>query len=189
MIIDSLKKIPCTVRRLYVDPAQGILVFIRSDFLIFFLFLSLGFAGKLNTKLTEADHIHIGKHYGSMSLASTEIRDLFQGKACGIAGCGTHGKGDQDLINVKTWIFASKIFGLQLLDRMDGIRRDHMKLVIDSCQLFQGIEKKRSGCAEKIGGFSAYDLSVRKFHSGGRAIGCFFFSRAAGTTLRSVISA
>ena len=66
MIIDSLKKIPCTVRRLYVDPAQGILVFIRSDFLIFFLFLSLGFAGKLNTKLTEADHIHIGKHYGSI---------------------------------------------------------------------------------------------------------------------------
>ncbi len=175
MIIDSLKKIPCTVRRLYVDPAQGILVFIRSDFLIFFLFLSLGFAGKLNTKLTEADHIHIGKHYGSMSLASTEIRNLFQGKACGIAGCGTHGKGNQDLINVKTWIFASKIFGLQLLDRMYGIRRDHMKLVIDSCQLFQGIEKKRSGCAEKIGGFSAYELSVRKFQSGGRAIGCFFF--------------
>lgn len=85
-------------------------------------FLSLSFAGKLNTKLTEADHIHIGKHYGSMSLASTEIRDLFQGKACGIAGCSTHGKCDQDLINVKTWIFASKIFGLQLLDRMDGIR-------------------------------------------------------------------
>ena len=174
---------------MYVDPAQGILVFIRSDFLIFFLFLSLSFAGKLNTKLTEADHIHIGKHYGSMNLASTEIRDLFQGKACGIAGCSTHGKGDQDLINMETWIPASQIFGLQLLDRMDGIRGDHMKLVIDSCQLFQSIEKKGSGCAEKIGGFSAYDLSVRKLQSGSRAIGCFFFFEAAGTTLRSVISA
>ena len=94
----------------------------ESVFLIIFLLFLLGFAGKLNTKLTEADHIHIGKHYGSMSLASTEIRNLFQGKACGIAGCGTHGKGNQDLINVKTWIFASKIFGLQLLDRMYGIR-------------------------------------------------------------------
>lgn len=165
------------------------MVFIRSDFLIFFLFLSLSFAGKLNTKLTEADHIHIGKHYRSMSLASTEIRDLFQGKACGIAGCSTHGKCDQDLINVKTWIFASKIFGLQLLDRMDGIRGDHMEIVIDTCQLFQGVEKKSRGCAEKIGGFSAYDLSVGKFQSGSRAIGCFFLSRAAGTTLRSVISA
>ncbi len=161
----------------------------ESDFLIVFLLFLFGFAGKLNTKLTEADHIHIGKHYGSMSLASTEIRDLFQGKACGIAGCGTYGKGDQDLINVKTWIPASQIFGLQLLDRMDGIRGDHMKLVIDSCQLFQSIEKKGSGCAEKIGGFSAYDLSVRKLQSGSRAIGCFSFSRAAGTTLRSVISA
>ena len=75
----------------------------ESVFLIVFLLFLLGFAGKLNTKLTEADHIHIGKHYGSMSLASTEIRDLFQGKACGIAGCGTHGKGDQDLINMETW--------------------------------------------------------------------------------------
>ena len=109
-----------------------------------------------------------------MNLASAEIRDLFQGKACGIAGCSTHGKGDQDLINVKTWIFASKIFGLQLLDRMDGIRRDHMEIVIDTCQFFQGIEKKSSGCAEKIGGFSAYDLSVGKFQSGSRAIGCVF---------------
>ena len=49
----------------------------ESVFLIVFLLFLLGFAGKLNTKLTEADHIHIGKHYGSMSLASTEIRDLF----------------------------------------------------------------------------------------------------------------
>ena len=111
----------------------------ESDFLIVFLLFLLGFAGKLNTKLTEADHIHIGKHYGSMSLASTEIRDLFQGKACGIAGCGTHGKGDQDLINVKTWISASQIFGLQLLDRMDGIRGDHMYFVVNSGKLFQYI--------------------------------------------------
>ena len=111
----------------------------ESVFLIVFLLFLLGFAGKLNTKLTEADHIHIGKHYGSMSLASTEIRDLFQGKACGIAGCGTHGKGDQDLINMETWIPASQIFGLQLLDRMDGIRGDHMYFVVNSGKLFQYI--------------------------------------------------
>ena len=74
-----------------------------------------------------------------MGLAATEIRDLLQGKACGITGCGTHGQGDQDLINVKTWFFASEIFGLQLLDRMDGIRGDHMYFVIDSGKLFQYI--------------------------------------------------
>ena len=76
----------------------------ESVFLIVFLLFLLGFAGKLNTKLTEADHIHIGKHYGSMSLASTEIRDLFQGKACGIGWLrhswkgrsGSHQCGDVD---------------------------------------------------------------------------------------------
>ena len=118
-----------------------------------------------------------------MNLASAEIRDLFQGKACGIAGCSTHGKGDQDLINVKTWIFASKIFGLQLLDRMDGIRGDHMEIVINTCQFFQGVEKKSRGCAEKIGGFSAYDLSVGKFQSGSRAIGCFFLFEGSRNNL------
>ena len=162
----------------------------NQSFLIVFLLFLLGLAGKLNTKLTEADHIHIGKHYGSMNLASAEIRDLFQGKACGIAGCSTHGKGDQDLINVKTWIFASKIFGLQLLDRMDGIRGDHMEIVINTCQLFQGVEKKSSGCAEKIGGFSRI-RSFRRESSRAAAgpLVAFSFSRAAGTTLRSVISA
>ena len=161
----------------------------ESVFLIVFLLFLLGFAGKLNTKLTEADHIHIGKHYGSMSLASTEIRDLFQGKACGIAGCGTYGKGDQDLINVKTWIFASKIFGLQLLDRMDGIRGDHMKLVIDSCQLFQSIEKKGSGCARRSEVFPHTIFPSGSSRAAAGPLVAFSFSRAAGTTLRSVISA
>ena len=85
-----------------------------------------------------------------MGLAATEIRDLLQGKACGITGCGTHGQGDQDLINVKTWVFASEIFGLQLLDRMDGIRRDHMLLMVNSSQFFQGIQKESCRCTEKF---------------------------------------
>ena len=101
-----------------------------------------------------------------MGLAATEIRDLLQGKACGITGCGTHGQGDQDLINVKTWVFASEIFGLQLLDRMDGIRRDHMLLMVNSSQFFQGIQKESCRCTEKIGSFSTYDSAVRKFHRG-----------------------
>ena len=125
-----------------------------------------------------------------MGLAATEIRDLLQGKACGITGCGTHGQGDQDLINVKTWVFASEIFGLQLLDRMDGIRRDHMLLMVNSSQFFQGIQKESCRCTEKIGSFSTYD-SVRPevplLQQGHWFL--LSFSRAAGTTLRSVISA
>ena len=36
---------------------------------------------------------------------------------------------------------------------------------------------------EKIGGFSAYDLSVRKLQSGSRAIGCFFFFEGSRNNL------
>ena len=55
-----------------------------------------------------------------MDLTSAKIRDLLQSKACGITCGSAHGEGDQDLVNMKTRILASEIFGLQLLDRMDG---------------------------------------------------------------------
>ena len=118
-----------------------------------------------------------------MNLASANIRDLLQGKTCGITCGSTHREGDQDLINVKARVFASKIFGLQLLDRMDGIRGDHVELVINTCKLFQCIEEKSCRCTQKVGSFSAYDLSVRKLQSGGRASGCFFFFEGSRNNL------
>ncbi len=135
----------------------------RSVFLIYFFFFSLGFAGKLNAKFTEADHIHIREHDRSMGLAATKRFGSapVQGGLRIIAALME--SAIRDLVNVKTWVFASEVFGFNCWIGRMASGEITCSSHGHSGQLFQGVQKKSCRCTEKIRSFSTYDASVRKF--------------------------
>ena len=74
---------------------------------------------------------------------------------------------------MKTRILTSKIICFQLLNRVNSIRGDHMLLVINSCKLFQHIQKKGRGCTKQIRGLTCDNPSVLQLHGSSRSTSFF----------------
>ena len=53
-----------------------------------------------------------------------------------------------------------------------------MVFVVDACEFFECIQKKRRRSTEKIGSFTINNASVRKFEGGSRCAGFLFFGKA-----------
>ena len=111
--------------------------------------LEFRLTGQLHAQFTEGKYIHRRQHNRSMCLAAFQLWKLLQGKTCFWIRSSTDGKGNHGLIHMKTRILTSKIICFQLLNRVNSIRGDHMLLVINSCKLFQHIQKKGRGCTKQ----------------------------------------
>ena len=74
-----------------------------------------------------------------MHLAAGKLWKL----AHGLGGCripgGGGGEGDQQLVRVQPGIFAAQILCFQVLDGLDGGRRNHPDAVGDAREALQGV--------------------------------------------------
>ena len=93
-------------------------------------------ACKLHAKLFEDLDVHIGEHDRGVGLASCKLRELGQRKPRLRVVRRAGGEGDLYLVCVEPGIFALQIINLQLLDRLDGLRRYDVEFMIKPGKLF-----------------------------------------------------
>ena len=87
--------------------------------LVNWFFLIFRLRSCLNRKLLKQADIHICQHDRGVRLTAFQLRNLIQGKFCNRVSRSADGKCDQDFVDVKTRIAASKIFCLDFLNRLD----------------------------------------------------------------------
>ena len=95
------------------------------------------FAGELDSQFFEDLDIYIREHHRGMRLAAVKLRKLRESKPCILTVCGAGGQRDQNFVCVETRIFALQIVYFQFLDRLDGLRRNNVQLVVKSGKLFR----------------------------------------------------
>ena len=96
-------------------------------------------ACELCTQLFEYILVYGGQNNGGVHLTSVKCVQLFKGKSgCGIID-SAHCKGDKNLVCVKSGVAASKVLGLEVLDRCDSLGGDKLYLVVDVCKMLKSI--------------------------------------------------
>ena len=55
-------------------------------------------------------------------------------------GSGADRQGDEDFVGMEPWIIAAEMLRFQLLNRFNNNRGDQVHLMIDSAELFQGVQ-------------------------------------------------
>ena len=95
-------------------------------------------SGALDEKSYEVGGMQVETPGGfeyEVTLTNTGEAILLQGKVRIRVRSSTDGKSNHSFVHMKTWVPASKIVCLQFLNGMNGIRRNHMLLMIDSGKL------------------------------------------------------
>ena len=70
-----------------------------------------------------------------MDVATSKFLDLLQRLAGIVILRRRHGQGDQHLVGVQAWILGTQVLGLERLNRLDGLGRQQVDIVIDARQV------------------------------------------------------
>ena len=95
--------------------------------------------GHVHAKSAEGVGIHGRNDNTWVSLASDEPRDRFKCGFCIFVGSRANWEGNEDLVGVKSGVFASEIVGFESADRLDDRGRDEVDVVVDSREGFESI--------------------------------------------------
>ena len=94
------------------------------------------FAGEVRAQFLIDLDVYLGEHDGGMDLAALEIRQLLQGASGIFVMTGLQRQGDEHLIRVEPGISAAQVADFQVLDRLNGLGLDQLRVMLHSCQIF-----------------------------------------------------
>ena len=108
-----------------------------------------------------------------MDVATSKFLDLLQRLASIVILRRRHGQSDQNLVGMQAWILGTQVLGLERLNRLDGLGRQQVDIVIDTCQVLQCIEQHRRRASQQGRGAAGDHGAVVQLHSRGRLAGFF----------------
>ena len=98
-------------------------------------------AGEVNTQFLEDFLVDVAQQNCGMNLAALQQRKRVQGLAAVLVIRTQDRKGDQHLVCVKTRILAVQVGYLGLLDWFDESSRNEFDAVLDSGEMFGGLQE------------------------------------------------
>ena len=121
------------------------LFFLPNDWLG--LFLPHRIAGKAAAELLEDFAIDLGEHDGGVYLTVAQLGQLLQCTAALLVVLREHAESYQYFVGMQAGVLAAEIFRLGLLNGDYHALGDELGLVVDTCEVFGGVQQQGSGTA------------------------------------------
>ena len=106
------------------------------------LFLIFGLAGDVYADAAEGVLVHAGENDRGVGVAAAELVQLLNCFGSKGVGCGTDGKGDENLVGVQTRVDVAQICCLQMLNRLHYRAGEQRQIVGDIGQCLEGVKQQ-----------------------------------------------
>ena len=125
----------------------------------------------VDLELLEHILVHVREDDGRVRLTVRELCQLLHGDLGGRVACGADAQRDEHLVGVQARVVVAEVFDLQMLDRLDDVRRDERDVLRDAAKVLERIEQAGGARAEQGGGLAGDDRAVGHLDGDGRRTG------------------